>query len=95
MRHRLGAEYRVSEMLALRGGYHEDIQSFAPDGSAIVDKPASGEIYSLGAGIAFGNIFIDLAYEYSILKYQDIYQSNINYNTREQHQFMMEIAYRF
>ena len=92
---RLGAEYRVSEMLALRGGYHEDIQSFAPDGSAIVDKPASGEIYSLGAGIAFGNIFIDLAYEYSILKYQDIYQSNINYNTREQHQFMMEIAYRF
>ncbi|MCX6141944.1 MAG: outer membrane protein transport protein [Ignavibacteriales bacterium] len=92
---RLGAEYRVSDMLAVRGGYHEDIQSFAPDGSAIVDKPTSGEIYSLGAGVALGNIFIDLAYEYSILKYQDIYQSNINYSTREQHQFMMEIAYRF
>jgi len=92
---RLGAEYRVIDMLALRGGYHEDIQPFSPDGSAIVDKPASGEIYSLGAGLKVGNIFVDLAYEYSILKYQDVYQSNVNYNTREQHQFMMEIAYRF
>jgi len=92
---RLGAEYRVSDMLALRGGYHEDTQPFSPDGSAIVDKPASGEIYSLGAGLKVGNILVDLAYEYSILKYQDIYQSNVNYNTREQHQFMVEIAYRF
>jgi long-subunit fatty acid transport protein len=92
---RLGAEYRVSDMFAMRGGYHEDIQSFAPDGAAIVDKPASGEVYSLGAGLKFGTIIVDLAYEYSILKYQDIYQSNINFNTRERHQFMMEIAYRF
>jgi opacity protein-like surface antigen len=92
---RLGVEYRASDMLALRGGYHEDIQPFAPDGSAIVDKPASGEVYSLGAGFKVGPIFVDLAYEYSILKYQDIYQSNINYSTRERHQFMMEFAYRF
>ena len=92
---RIGAEYRASELLALRGGYREDVQAFSPDGSAIIDEPARGGIYSLGAGIAMGNIFIDLAYEYSILKYQDIYQSNVNYNTREQHQFMMEIAYRF
>ncbi|MCX6142146.1 MAG: hypothetical protein NTZ35_02900 [Ignavibacteriales bacterium] len=92
---RIGAEYRASELLALRGGYREDVQAFSPDGSAIIDEPARGGIYSLGAGIALGNIFVDLAYEYSILKHQDIYQSNVNYNTREQHQFMMEIAYRF
>ena len=92
---RLGAEYCASDLLALRAGYCEDVQAFSPDGSAIINDPARGGIYSLGAGIALGNIFIDLAYEYSILKYQDIYQSNVNYNTREQHQFMMEIAYRF
>jgi opacity protein-like surface antigen len=92
---RLGAEYRASDLLALRGGYREDVQAFSPDGSAIIDEPARGGIYSLGAGIAMGNILIDFAYEYSILKYQDIYQSNVNYNTRERHQFMMEIAYRF
>jgi opacity protein-like surface antigen len=92
---RIGAEYRASDLLALRGGYREDVQAFSPDGSAIIDEPARGGIYSLGAGIAVGNIFVDLAYEYSTLKYQDIYQSNVNYNTREQHQFMLEIAYRF
>jgi long-subunit fatty acid transport protein len=92
---RLGAEYRASNLLALRGGYREDVQAFSPDGSAVIDEPARGGIYSVGAGLALGNIFIDLAYEYSILKYQDIYQSNVNYNTREQHQFMMEFAYRF
>jgi long-subunit fatty acid transport protein len=92
---RFGAEYRVSDMLALRGGYREDIQAFSPDGSAVIDEPARGGIYSLGAGFTIGNILIDLAYEYSVLKYQDIYQSNVNYNAREQHQFIMEVAYRF
>lgn len=92
---RLGAEYRASDLLALRGGYREDVQAFSPDGSAIINEPARGGIYSLGAGILVGNILIDLAYEYSILKYQDIYQSNVNYNMREQHQFLMEFAYRF
>ncbi|MDP2883547.1 MAG: outer membrane protein transport protein [Ignavibacteria bacterium] len=92
---RIGAEYRASDLLALRGGYGEDVQAFSPDGSAIIDEPARGGIYSIGAGIDMGNILIDLAYEYSALKYQDIYQSNVNYNTREQHQFMVEVAYRF
>ncbi len=92
---RLGIEYLASDLLALRGGFREDIQAFSPDGSAIIDEPARGGIYSFGAGINLGNIRIDCAYEYSLLKYQDIYQSNVNYNTREQHQFVMELAYRF
>jgi hypothetical protein len=92
---RIGAEYRASDDIAFRGGYREDVQAFSPDGSAIIDEPARGGIYSLGGGLALGKISVDFAYEYSILKYQDIYQSNVNYITREQHQFMMEIAYRF
>ena len=92
---RLGAEYRASDMLALRGGYREDVQAFSPDGSAIINEPARGGVYSLGVGIGLGNIVFDLAYEYSILKYQDIYQSNVNYSTRQRHQLMMELSYRF
>lgn len=91
----LGAEYRTSDMLALRCGYHDEIQAFSPDGSAIIDEPARGGTYTLGAGFTFDNILFDLTYEYSILKYQDIYQSNVNYNTRQQHRVMMELAYRF
>jgi opacity protein-like surface antigen len=85
----------MSTMLALRGGYCEDIQVFSPDGSAITDEPARGGVYTLGAGLTLGNILVDLTYEYSLLKYQDIYQSNVNDNSREQHQFTVELAYRF
>lgn len=97
---RLGAEYRASDVLALRGGYRDDMQAFSPDGSAIIDEPARGGIYSLGAGITIENIIgcshlINIAYEYSRLKYQDTYQSNANHNTIERHQFILEIAYRF
>jgi long-subunit fatty acid transport protein len=91
---RFGAEYRPSTMFALRGGYREDIQAFSPDGSAIIGEPARGGTYSLGAGLTFGSILVDVTYEYSVLKYPDIYQSNVSYNTRERHQFMMEFAYR-
>jgi hypothetical protein len=91
----IGAEYCASNLLAFRAGYREDVQAFSPDGSAILDEPARGGVYSLGAGVSLGNIFIDMAYEYAVLKYQDIYQSNANYNTRQQHQVMVECAYRF
>jgi len=92
---RLGVEYRPKKYLALRGGYRDDVQAFSPDGSAIIGEPARGSIYSFGTGILIDNIVIDFAYEYSLLKYQDIYQSNVNYNTLEQHHVMMEVAYRF
>lgn len=92
---RLGAEYRPSDRLALRGGYREDVQAYSPDGSAIVNEPARGSVYALGAGYGLGNLVFDVAYEYALLKYQDAYQSNVNYNTREQHRFMFEVGYRF
>ena len=92
---RLGAEYRPSDWLALRGGYREDVQAFSPDGSAIVNDPAKGSVYAIGAGYGLGNLVFDAAYEYALLKYHDAYQSNVNYNTREQHRFMIEVAYRF
>ncbi len=90
-----GAEYRVSDLFALRGGYREDIQAFSPDGSAIIDEPARGGVYSLGTGFVFGDLLVDMAYEYSLLKYLDIYQSNVNHNSRVAHQLLMEFGYKF
>jgi opacity protein-like surface antigen len=92
---RIGAEYRIDNMLSLRGGYRDDVQAFSPDGSAIIGEPARGGIYSIGAGLNLGNIAIDFAYEVSRLKYEDAYQSNVNYNSRISHQFIAEFAYRF
>jgi hypothetical protein len=60
-----------------------------------VNDPAKGSVYAIGAGYGLGNLVFDAAYEYALLKYHDAYQSNVNYNTREQHRFMIEVAYRF
>jgi hypothetical protein len=92
---RFGAEFRPSTTVALRGGYHEDIQAFSPDGSAIIGEPARGGIYSAGAGITLGSVLLECTYEYAVLTYQDIYQSNGNYNTQKRHSLMVEAAYRF
>ncbi len=90
-----GAEYRASDLLALRGGYREDIQAFSPDGAAIIGEPARGGVYSLGTGFTFGALLVDMAYEYSLLTYQDIYQSNVNHQSIIGHQLMMEFGYKF
>jgi long-subunit fatty acid transport protein len=92
---RLGAEYRVNDLLTLRGGYHQEVAPFSPDGTAIVDEPPTGDVYSVGAGFMVADIMIDVAYEYSKMKYLDIYQSNVNYNARERHQVLVELGYRF
>jgi long-subunit fatty acid transport protein len=92
---RLGIEYRASDIVALRAGYRQDPQAFSPDGSAIINTAASGNIYSAGAGLTFGNILCDLAYEYRWLKYEDTYQSNVNINTQGQHLLFVEVGYRF
>ena len=92
---RLGAEFLATDWLALRGGYRDDVQAFAPDGAAIIGDPAAGAVYSAGVGLTIGNILLDFAYEYARLKYQDIYQSNVNYNAVHRHRYMLEIAYRF
>jgi long-subunit fatty acid transport protein len=90
---RLGLEYRPTQMLALRAGYRDDIQAFSPDGSAIIGEPARGSVLSFGTGLAYENFIVNLAYEFSLLKFEDIYQSNANFNLREQHQLLMEIGY--
>jgi len=89
---RLGAEYRWNDWLALRAGYREVTQSFAPEGSAIIGEPAVMSVYSAGAGLALFGMEIDVAYEYARLRYLDSWQSNVNYNTFTQHRLLLEIG---
>ena len=92
---RLGLEYRASDAVAVRAGFREDLQAFSPDGSAIIGEPARGSVYSVGAGFTVENIMLEAVYEYARLRYEDVYQSNVNYNLMDRHQVLMEIAYRF
>lgn len=91
---RIGAEYQMYDWLALRAGYREITQTFAPDGVAIIGDPAVSEVFSVGAGFAIAGIQLDAAYEYYRLRYQDFWQSNVNYNTLTQHRVVLEFGFR-
>ncbi len=90
----LGAEYRPWKVLSLRCGYYERTQIFTTEGSAIIGEPVKSTAYTLGAGSEYMGIILDVAYEYSSLRYQDLWQSNINLNGQYRHRVMAEIGFR-
>jgi long-subunit fatty acid transport protein len=90
-----GVEYLLSKVFALRAGYRANIQSFVPAGAAILTDPASGSVYSAGVGIKYASFKVDIAYEYSTLDYQDMWLSNVNFNTRNRHSVTVEAGYEF
>jgi hypothetical protein len=92
---RAGVEFRATTWLALRGGFRQVSASFAGAGAPLMDEPESGEAYSAGIGLGLADLQFDLAYEYASLKYEDAWQSNVNYNTRQTNTIWFETAYRF
>jgi hypothetical protein len=92
---RVGLEYKVADRIMLRGGYREDVQSYAEEGAAIVTDPIRGSVYTLGCSIAWSKFEISLAYEYAYTRYTDAWESNINYNSREAHTLAAELGYHF
>lgn len=92
---RLGGEFLPVPWLAVRGGYRQEVQPFAVVGSAILNEPVKTSVITFGLGITFGSLIVEGAYEYRYLKYQDLWQSNINTNLTEQHLVALEFGYRF
>lgn len=93
--YRMGVEYQAWDFLSVRAGYRQDTQPFAVAGSAIVDEPVKSSVATFGLGTQFMGFLIDAAYEYTALKYQDMWQSNVNHNLTEHHRFLVEFGYRF
>ena len=91
----LGAEYRATPWLWLRGGYRTEVQVFAPAGAGLIDEPARGSAYSAGIGLAIGQLGFDLAYEYFDLKYLDKWETNVNTNAVHRHLIQFETSLRF
>jgi opacity protein-like surface antigen len=92
---KIGAEYKLGKIVKIRGGYRGDTQTFAPEGTALLDEPASGSVYTLGLGLDIRGILFDLSYQYSYLRYEDTWLSNNNINKTERHTFMFEVGYYF
>lgn len=82
---RFGVEYRVTEYLAIMGGYQSQGTPFIPYGVAIRDQGPPGESYSIGLSLNIFHSRFDLAYTIYQLKYYDAYMTNRNF-TLEQFQ---------
>ncbi len=89
----VGAEFGAAPWLALRAGAREQATVFQEEGAPIADQPIKYTVYSAGVGIVFAGLRLDLAYEYSDLKYQDLSATNVNLNEQATNNFVAGLSY--
>lgn len=89
---RVGSQYKLTDYIHLMLGYRSDTQDFIPDGAAIKDYGPINKSYSAGISLLFEPIQLDIAYEYSRLRYYDSYFSNTNYNTKRKSNLLMSFT---
>ncbi|MDZ7319770.1 MAG: hypothetical protein ONB11_11475 [candidate division KSB1 bacterium] len=90
---RVGAEYVILPWLALRGGMRGEAEVFEPEGNYIQGEPVTYTIYSAGLGVAYSNFRLDLTYENSLMKYQDVWSSAISKNREQRQMIVMQMSY--
>jgi hypothetical protein len=93
--YRIGLEFYVMDELAVRCGFRENTQVFSGEGAPIVDDPVRGYGLTAGLGYSLGVVSMNVAYEYSRVKFEDKWISNINYNDRSGHTIVAEAGIRF
>ncbi|MFZ4620562.1 MAG: hypothetical protein ACOYNS_08385 [Bacteroidota bacterium] len=77
----LGLEYRPMSMLTLRAGAREQAEVFEPNGNPLPGESARSTVYSVGFGAVFSGLHLNAVYEYSKLKYIDMWASAVSINT--------------
>jgi opacity protein-like surface antigen len=90
---RVGAEYKIAPWLALRGGMRGDAEVFQPEGNHLEGEPVTYAVYSAGAGIFYSGLHLNLTYENSLVKYQDIWSSAISKNSERRHTIIAQLSY--
>jgi hypothetical protein len=88
-----GILYMPLEWLTLRAGAREYAEVFGPEGNPIPGDPVRSSALSAGIGVRMGGIRFDMAYEYAKVKYNDLYQNNVNLNSEARHDIMFSVTY--
>ncbi|UCF66011.1 MAG: hypothetical protein JSW33_15855 [bacterium] len=88
-----GLEFRPTPWLALRGGMRGEAEVFEPEGAQIIGEPVTYTIYSAGTGFRFYGFQLDITYEYSNRKYEDIWASAISKNSDQRHVVVAQLSY--
>lgn len=89
----LGLEYRPLPELVLHAGVREQAEVFQPVGNPLPGEAANSSVYSIGAGTAFFNLRLNVVYEYSKLKYIDMWASAVSINSITAKTINADLAY--
>jgi opacity protein-like surface antigen len=87
-----GLEYVAEPWIVLRAGVRGRAEVFEPEGNPIEDEPVRYSTYSAGCGFVLGPARLNVTYEYSRLKYQDVWGSAVSLNTDTQHSLVADLA---
>jgi hypothetical protein len=88
-----GGEFTPLPWLIVRAGVREQAEVFQEAGNPLPGDPVSYSVYSVGCGVLFGGVRFDVAYEYSLMKYDDLWQTNVNLNSETQSDIIADVAY--
>lgn len=89
----LGLEYRPMSDLTLRAGVREQAEVFEPNGNPLPGESASSTVYSFGFGAAFSGLRLNAVYEYSQLKFIDMWASAVSINTVTAQTLSADLSY--
>ena len=90
---RFGVAYDALPWLVLRGGMRGQAEVFEPEGNPIPGEAVAYSVYSFGVGLSNSGFRLDFAYEYSLMKYQDVWGSAVSLNRMACHNFVANLAY--
>lgn len=89
----VGVVYKPLPWLSVLAGIRGQAEVFEPEGNPIAGEPVTYSIYSAGCGVSYAGINLNLTYEYSLMKYQDMWQTNVNLNKETYHIVIADIKY--
>jgi hypothetical protein len=92
---RLGAEFAPLDWLTVRGGYSDKAEVFEQEGNPFIGDPVYSTIISGGLGFKYHNFRLNLTYEYSNIKYNDLLQDAVFLNNAKNNYFVTEFSYNF
>ena len=88
-----GAEYTPEPWLALRVGIRGQAEVFEPEGNPIAGEPVTFSVYSAGFGLFHAGVRLNVAYEYSLMKYQDVWGSAVSMNSLKRNTIVADLSY--
>jgi hypothetical protein len=74
-------------------GIRGQAEVFESEGNPIGGEPVTYSIYSAGCGFSYAGFNLNLTYEYSLMKYQDMWQTNVNLNKETRHSIIADVRY--